>query len=184
MASALSHPAAVLGLRPWFGEVVSNPRVALLGALCSVLPDIDAIGFWAGVPYDAPLGHRGLTHSFAFAIALAAVVTALLFRRAPSRAAIFGFLFLCAASHGVFDAMTDGGMGVAFFAPFDDSRFFLPWRPVRVSPIGLGNFFGRRGLVILRSELLWIWLPCLALALLGRIVRGSRPPAPRGAGPA
>jgi hypothetical protein len=30
------------------------------------------------------------------------------------------------ASHGMLDAMTDGGLGVAFFAPFDNARYFFP----------------------------------------------------------
>jgi len=54
------------------------------------------------------------------------------------------------------DAMTDGGLGVAFFAPFDNHRYFLPWTPIRVSPTGVGRFFTDRGLVVLQSELLWI----------------------------
>ena len=44
------------------------------------------------------------------------------------------------ASHGVLDALTDGGPGVAFLAPFDDTRYFFPWRPIRVSPLWRGFF--------------------------------------------
>jgi membrane-bound metal-dependent hydrolase YbcI (DUF457 family) len=58
------------------------------------------------------------------------------------------------ASHGVLDAMTDGGLGIAFFAPFDNTRYFFPFRPVKVSPIGL-SFFSARGLDVIWSELLW-----------------------------
>jgi inner membrane protein len=53
-------------------------------------------------------------------------------------------------------------MGVGFFIPFDTTRYFLPWRPVRVSPLAPGAFFGPRGLAILRNELVWVWAPCLA----------------------
>jgi inner membrane protein len=100
-------------------------------------------------------------------------VTAAAFRRSPSRLRVFFLLFLCGASHGVFDAMTDGGRGVALLAPFDWNRFFLPWRPIRVSPIGIGRFLGPRGLAILASELRWIWIPCAAIGALGLAVRGS-----------
>ena len=41
--------------------------------------------------------------------------------------------------------MTDGGLGVAFFAPCDEMRYFLPWRPVMVSPIGVVEFFTHYG---------------------------------------
>jgi inner membrane protein len=173
MASAISHPAAVLALRPWLGEAVSGPRAVVLAAVCSIAPDADAIGFWMGIPYGSPLGHRGLTHSVAFALALAAAVVAMGFRRARPRFALFGLLFLCTASHGLFDAMTDGGLGVAFWAPFDNSRYFLPWRPIHVSPFGPAEFLGERGLKILGSEVVAIWIPCLALGTLGWVVRAS-----------
>ena len=74
------------------------------------------------------------------------------------------FFFLATASHGLLDALTDGGLGVAFFSPFDTRRYFLPWRPVEVSPIGLG-FFGPQGLRVIRSEMVWIWLPSLVLVV-------------------
>src|SRR5260370_33038895 len=67
--------------------------------------------------------------------------------------------------------MTDGGLGVAFFSPFDNHRYFLPWTPIRVSPIGLGRFFSPRGLEVLQSELLWIWLPAAVLAIAAWPVR-------------
>ena len=43
------------------------------------------------------------------------------------------FFAAITASHGLFDAMTNGGLGVAFFAPLDNARYFLPWRPIPVS---------------------------------------------------
>jgi inner membrane protein len=63
------------------------------------------------------------------------------------------------------DAMTDGGLGVAFFSPFDNHRYFLPWTPIRVSPIGAARFWSARGLAVLRSEFFWIWLPAIGLAV-------------------
>jgi inner membrane protein len=67
--------------------------------------------------------------------------------------------------------MTDGGLGVAFFSPFNNTRYFLPWTPIRVSPIGIGRFFGPRGLEVVRSELLWIWLPAAILIISFWILR-------------
>ncbi len=175
MASAISHPAVALALAPAFGA----PRAAVAaGALLSVIPDADAIGFWMGVPYGAPLGHRGLTHSLAFAVLLALLALWALRRASrPERnlapGLLFLFLFLCAASHGVLDAFTDGGLGVAFFAPFTNERCFFPWTPLRVSPISVSGFFDARGLRVLASEIVWIWLPCAAFGLLARAQRRS-----------
>lgn len=73
--------------------------------------------------------------------------------------------------------MTDGGLGVAFFSPFDDTRYFLPWTPIRVSPIGMERFFSGRGLAVLQSELLWIWLPAAVLAVAGWLLRKHDYPA-------
>ena len=62
------------------------------------------------------------------------------------------YFFLATASHGLLDAMTDGGLGVAFFSPFDNRRYFLPWTPIRVSPIGIEPFFTARGLEVLEER--------------------------------
>ncbi|HKV62349.1 MAG TPA: metal-dependent hydrolase [Candidatus Acidoferrum sp.] len=93
------------------------------------------------------------------------------------RVPLWIYLFLATASHGFLDAMTNGGLGAAFFSPFDNHRYFLPWTPIRVSPIGLGRFFTQRGLEVLQSELLWIWLPAAVLAVVARVVRRSIPQA-------
>src|ERR1051325_9663064 len=44
------------------------PALLFWSAL-SLFPDIDVIGFVRGVPYGAPWGHRGATHSLFFALA-------------------------------------------------------------------------------------------------------------------
>jgi inner membrane protein len=79
------------------------------------------------------------------------------------------------ASHGILDALTNGGRGIAFLAPFSNQRFFFPWRPIQVSPIGAG-FFSARGLDVLKSELGWILLPSAIIAAVARIMR--KPAAP------
>jgi inner membrane protein len=86
------------------------------------------------------------------------------------------YFFLATASHGLLDAMTDGGLGVAFFAPFDNHRYFLPWTPIRVSPIGIGRFFTSRWLAVIRREILWIWVPVVVLIASASVLR-SRGPA-------
>lgn len=177
MASVFSHPAIALGLGPWFGSKGGQARLWALGAACAVVPDVDAIGFHFGIPYGDMLGHRGLTHSLFFAAALASGLAASLprpFFPRGKRLSSCVFLLLCTASHGFFDAMTNGGRGVAFFAPFDGRRYFLPWRPIQVSPIGAHGFFGPRGVAVLKTELVWVWLPCLALGAAGLLARRLR----------
>jgi inner membrane protein len=80
------------------------------------------------------------------------------------RFALFGYLFLATASHAVLDSMTDGGLGVAFFSAFENKRYFLPWRPIHVSPIAIHRFFSARGLAILQNEAVWIWIPAILFA--------------------
>jgi inner membrane protein len=177
MASAFSHAIAALGIGACFYRPETPKRVWAWGAACAAAPDLDVIGFRFGVQYGDMLGHRGLTHSLAFAAALAGAVVGLGFRRRTpglTRRAIWTYLFLATASHGLLDAMTDGGLGVAFFAPFANRRYFLPWTPIRVSPIGVQRFFTERGLQVLRSELAWVWLPSALLAA-GALIRRRSP---------
>jgi inner membrane protein len=70
-----------------------------------------------------------------------------------------GLLFLATAAHGVLDAMTTGGLGVAFFSPWNPERYFFGFRPIAVSPIGIKAFFSGVGLRVLGSEALWVGLP-------------------------
>ncbi|MGA2422262.1 MAG: metal-dependent hydrolase, partial [Candidatus Acidiferrum sp.] len=154
-------------------------RVWMVGAVCAAIPDADVIGFAFGIHYGDFWGHRGFTHSLAFAAMLATTVVLVGFRHAlPDirRLTLWFCFFLATASHGLLDAMTDGGLGVAFFAPFDNHRYFLPWRPIRVSPIGISRFFTYRGVAVIQSEMLWIWLPSAVLIALALLLRRRRQP--------
>ena len=171
MASALSHAVAASAISAVFYRR-DLPKLAwIAGLACSVFPDVDVIGFRFGIHYGDFWGHRGFTHSLAFAAILAGIVGTMIARVEPriSRAFLFVYLFLATASHGFLDAMTDGGLGVAFFSPFDNRRYFLPWRPIRVSPIGITRLFGPRGFAVLRSEMLWIWIPSILVIVLAVI---------------
>jgi inner membrane protein len=180
LASGFSHAVAALSLGTCFYRPGMPKRVWIAGALCSVLPDIDVIGFHFGIRYGDFWGHRGFTHSLLFAAILAAFVAILEFWRASTSLGILwigSYLFLATASHGLLDAMTDGGLGVAFFSPFNNHRYFLPWRPILVSPIAVSRFFSARGLAVLKSELLWIWLPSALLAALAWFWRRPAKPS-------
>ncbi|HKW64200.1 MAG TPA: metal-dependent hydrolase [Candidatus Acidoferrum sp.] len=183
MASAFSHAVAALSIGTCFYRPGMPKRVWIAGVLCSVLPDVDVVGFHFGIHYGDFWGHRGFTHSLLFAATLATFVAFLAFRRASpgtSLVWIWTYLFLATASHGFLDAMTDGGLGVAFFSPFNNARYFFPWRPIRVSPIGVSRFFSQRGLEVLQSELLWIWLPSALLAVVAWLWHCRRAPTHSG----
>jgi inner membrane protein len=166
MASAFSHAIASLAIGR-VTPVVRDRKLWIIGAVGAVIPDLDAIGYWAGVPYDSMWGHRGITHSFFFAFLFAAVAMLLFYRseKALSKTwlLIFASFFVSTSSHALLDACTTGGLGVDLFAPFYDHRYFLPWQVIRVSPIGIKSFFSSWGLRVLQSEFVWIWLPSLAV---------------------
>jgi len=169
MASAFTHTAVALAAGR-IGAAGPMPARYWVGAVVlSVLPDADTLAFSFGIPYSHPLGHRGFFHSIPFAVGLAALATWLLFR--SDRGRVFLVWAVVGASHGVLDAATDGGLGIALFAPFSDARHFLPVRPLEVSPIGIGAFFGEWGLRVLASEIVWIWTPLALLLLLAEAVR-------------
>jgi inner membrane protein len=174
VASVISHAVAALSIGTVFARPQVPMRVWVTGAVCSMVPDTDVIGFRFGIRYGDFWGHRGFTHSLLFAAILAMFVLVVgFYRRLPglSRAWLWTYLFLSTASHGFLDAMTNGGLGVAFFSPFDNARYFLPWRPILVSPISISRFFSGRGIAVLQSELLWIWVPAGLLALLVWMLR-------------
>lgn len=175
MASAFAHAAAASALGAAAGIPFQAQRIWLLGIACSILPDVDSVGFFLGIPYEHVLGHRGLTHSLPFATVLAWTVVRGLFPDTSGalRYRLYLYFFLCTASHGLLDAMTDGGMGIAFFAPFHNARYFAPFRPIVVSPLEPEQFFTRQALSILRSEFLWVVLPSLGLAVLAQMWRSA-----------
>ena len=119
MCSVLTHPAVPLALAPLLPQGAFSPTLLLVGAACAVIPDLDVIGFQFGIGTHPVLGHRGVTHSIVFAAALSALLTFTLFRhRAPTLWVIFLFLFVSTLSHPLLDMMTNGGRGVALWAPF------------------------------------------------------------------
>jgi len=177
--SVFSHAVAALALGTSFRRPGPPARFWVAGAACAMVPDLDIVGLWLGVPWGHVLGHRGITHSLAFAAALAALVAWALSRDRGwdgRRDRLWAYLFVATASHGLLDAMNDAALGVAFFAPFDARRYFLPWRPIPVAPFAL-RFFSARGWRVFQAELLMIWLPAAVLALACVVARRRARPA-------
>jgi inner membrane protein len=146
-----------------------------LTAVCAMIPDADVLGYSFGVSRGGMFSHRGLTHSIAFAVlfgAFAAFVARRFLKTPFSLARLAVFFSLVTFSHPLLDMLTNGGSGVALFAPLSGQRFAFPWRPIEVSPIGLG-FFSNRGWAVIVSEFIWVWLPALTILGLSIIVRKS-----------
>ena len=161
------------------GRLRPAPAAMLFWAALSFLPDADVVGFGLGVRYEDPWGHRGATHSLAFALALGAAVGALapLFGQPALRVGIMATLVV--ASHAVLDMLTDGGLGCALVWPFDLTRYFAPWRPLPVSPIGLG-YLSTYGLYVATVEIT-LFAPLLLYALARPTWQhGRRPTGDRG----
>jgi inner membrane protein len=66
------------------------------------------------------------------------------------------------ASHGLLDTFTNGGRGIELLWPWASERYFAPVRPIEVSPLSIRGLFSPRGAEVLKSEVMWVWLPALA----------------------
>ncbi|HZS05786.1 MAG TPA: metal-dependent hydrolase [Blastocatellia bacterium] len=176
MPTVFSHAVFAVSMGSAFttlpARVADIPaRFWILTALCAALPDMDVIGFAFGIRYGDVLGHRGLSHSMLVALLLSWVVVAVCFKgQMPGirRATLIFYFFVVTISHACLDALTNGGLGVAFFAPFDNTRYFFPWTPIQVSPIG-ASFFTARGVAVLVNELGWVWIPSLAIIMICQV---------------
>jgi len=175
MCTVITHPAVPIALSVLLPADTTSPSLLIAGSACSVIPDLDVIGFSLGIKYGDMLGHRGFTHSIFFAVALAAVTTSTVFHNSQgSHLIIFLFLFLSTLSHPMLDALTNGGLGVGFFSPFNNKRYFFRYRPIKVSPIGISGFFSARGVEALSSEFRWVWLPSSVFFALGQFFKRIR----------
>lgn len=173
MPSVLSHIAVPIAGRVALGRSFVPPSLLLAGVVLSALPDADVVLLRMGVPYDSPLGHRGASHSIAFALVVSALAAWVV--KAQTGGRILGawcYLFVCAISHPLLDTCTNAGHGAALLWPLSDARFFAPFRPIEASPLSLRRFFGEPGLRVILSEMLWVWLPVLVVAATWRFCGG------------
>ncbi|MGB0712717.1 MAG: metal-dependent hydrolase [Gammaproteobacteria bacterium] len=181
MATIITHALVAVAVVGALGP--RRPRTGLFvaGMALAMAPDLDVLGFPLGIEYSAPWGHRGLTHSLLFALLIGSL-SALVLCRSPTGAGppanprgqcahLALILSVCMASHGLLDMLTNGGLGVALFAPFDPGRMFFAVNPLQVSPIGFHGWSLERTWAIARSELLWVGLPALAVAVTIRLMR-------------
>jgi inner membrane protein len=148
----------------------------ILSLACSSLPDLDVIGYrWLYIPSYEFFGHRGFFHSPFFAALLGILIASICYRKEGFLSVQWWkyalYFFALTASHGLLDALTNGGNGIALLSPLTNERYFFPWTPIEVSPLSIGRFISQRGLTVLKSEALWVWGPCLLILVFLKIRR-------------
>jgi len=171
MPTIFSHAVFASSLGSMFRLAHDRARFWLLTATCAMLPDVDVLSFGLGVRYESMFGHRGITHSILFALALGILISVVFYSQSEiAKWKLALYFALVTATHPFLDMFTNGGRGVALFAPFSTERFFFSWRPIEVSPIGL-DFFSERGFGVISSEIIWIWIPSAIIFLFAWLVR-------------
>ena len=167
----MSHGVAAAALGTAFPRQAVSLRVMVLGLACSMAPDIDVLGYLLGFHHGDLLNHRGITHSLLFAAVFASLAFLATSSGASRSPLIWTYLFLAGASHGLLDALTDRtGLGIPFLWPFDSTRYFFPFTPIGMSPLA-HHFFSQRGVSVLLSEMLWVWVPSLLFSAIALSVK-------------
>ena len=185
MASLFGHVAASTAIGYAFFPKQVRPIALVVAGFCAFSPDLDVLGFRLGVPYASEWGHRGFTHSIAFALVVGGLIgwictrgfsrTFLADGTSAKASALITWFVLSMASHPLLDMLTNGGRGCALWWPFSNARLFFPFRPVQVSPLTVQDFFTPWGLEVLASEVLWIGFPCVALVWMMKFYRSMSP---------
>jgi inner membrane protein len=163
MPTMMTHAVVGIGAGLIVQGSEMSARFWTMSVLCSIVPDADVLAFRFGIPYSHWLGHRGFFHSIGFALLMGPVVTSAVFPRLGMFSEewwrLTVYFSLLGASHGLLDACTNGGLGIALLSPFTSHRYFFWFTPIEVAPLGVRAFLSGWGLAVLESELLWVWLP-------------------------
>jgi inner membrane protein len=170
MASVFGHiiASSTIGLTGFSKK--AHAKALILAGLCSIIPDADVLAFSYDISYTSIWGHRGWTHSLVFALGFGTLIAGLFYGKEKDWWKMAIWFVLATASHPLLDMLTTGGRGCALWWPFSDARIFFPVRVILVSPLGALAFLSQWGLAVLRSEALWIGLPCLVLVVLSRLI--------------
>ena len=118
MPTIITHSVIALSSSYSFSSGKESLKFWILSIACSSLPDADVIGYrWLYIPSYHFFGHRGFFHSPFFAALLSLFIVCIFYRKEV----IFSnrwwkyllYFFILAASHGLLDALTNGGNGIA-----------------------------------------------------------------------
>jgi inner membrane protein len=177
----------------------ARPRsraATLIGfSLLAMLPDADVFIVPFGSHDSMVAGHRGASHSLLMAagIAIAGGLMARRYGWNGMRTALA--VMLAIGSHGLLDALGDGGRAIPFFWPLSAHRFRAPWQCLPDAPRGL-KFISWHGLLDAVLEFIYflpvtlfaLWpraapVPRLAVVAGGASEPAARPAAPPASGP-
>jgi len=174
--ASYGHLAVGLFAGRWHGgraptrEGRASTGTLLFFAALAEVPDLDVFAVACGTHDLGVFGHRGVSHSLVAAIVLGLASAALAKRLGWPVVRTAVAATLAVASHGLIDALGEGGRGIPFLWPLSDARFHSPWRVLPDAPRGL-KMLSRPGLVDLAIEFV-VFFPLTAFALW----RGRPPP--------
>jgi inner membrane protein len=175
LPTIITHSVVGIFSASLFQTKANKVKFWIFSILCTIVPDFDVVAFKLGIAYGDFFGHRGFFHSLVFALISGMLVVFLFFREIRMTSSLkYGLVLyfaLLTASHGILDTLTSGGLGIALFAPFDNTRYFYSYTPIKVSPIGIKAFLSERGLAVLKSEIIWVWMPLIGMFVSIKIVQ-------------
>lgn len=174
MSSLFGHALAGLAISAAYTQGRPPRRVWALAVACAVAPDLDWFTGFLRVADGTSLAHRGMSHSLIAAafIAAAAMLFGLRSQRRIPR--LWACMLTAAFSHGMLDACTFGGTGVAFLLPFSNARFVCVWQPIFVSPIPLSGKLLDWLMFSLGTELVWIGIPAALVFAAPHVIQWLR----------
>ena len=132
----------------------------------AMLPDADVFFTPLGSHDSIVAGHRGASHSLLMAASIAVAGGLLARRYGWNGVRTMLAVMLAIGSHGLLDALGEGGRAIPLFWPLSDHRFRAPWQFLPDAPRGL-KFISWHGLVDAVLEFVY-FLPVTILALWPR----------------
>ena len=178
MPTIITHSVIAVSAAYSFRSKKESLKFFILSIICSILPDADVFGYlYLYIPYNHFFGHRGFFHSPFFAALLSIFIVYIFYRKEVTLSNQWWkyalYFFILTSTHGLLDALTNGGRGIALLSPVANNRYFFPWTPIEVSPLSIKGFLSQRGLKVLTNELLWIWAPSFFIVIFLKTKRNK-----------